>query len=150
MCLNNLLALGLRISETDFVAADLKWLLQGVVRVSSDEVLKEELGVSEVAGVILPRLSVASDQSLLEVGGVPDPSFHLLALEEVRSLGDELVSSHLDVLIEEVASEHLLSVLGVEHLGVEVRVSEHGLGDELEVLVMEEHVVVVQEEERDN
>ena len=63
------------------------------------------------------------------------------------SLGDKLVSSHLYVLIEEVAAEHLLSVLGVEELGVEECVSTHGLGDEGEILIVEELVVVVQEEE---
>ena len=91
---------------------------------------------------------MASDESFLEVGGVPDPLLHLLALEEVLSLLDKLIGSHLDVLVEEVASQHLLPVLGVQHLGVQESVPEHCLSHELEVLVMEEHVVVVEEQER--
>ena len=127
--------------------ANLKRLLKGVIGISSDEVLEQELGVGEVRGIVLPRLSVAPDEGFLEVGGVPDPLLHLIALEEVLSLLDEFVSSHLNVLIEEVASENLLSVLGVQHLGVQESVTKHCLRDELEVLVMEEHVVVVQEQE---
>ena len=110
--------------------------------------MEEELGVSEVAGVVLPGLPVASDESFLEVSGVPDPLLHLLALEEVFSLLDKLIGSHLDVLVEKVASQHLLPVLGVQHLGVQESVPEHCLSHELEVLVMEEHVVVVKEQER--
>ena len=91
---------------------------------------------------------MASDKSFLEVGGVPDPLLHLLALEEVLSLLDKLISPHLDVLVEEVASQHLLPVLGVQHLGVQESVPKHCLSHELEVLVMEEHVVVVKEQER--
>ena len=90
---------------------------------------------------------MASDESFLEVGGIPDPLFHVISLKKMLSLLDKLISSHLDVLVEKVASEHLLSILSVEHLRVQESVPEHSLGHELKVLVMEEHVIVVQEQE---
>ena len=90
---------------------------------------------------------MASDESLLEVGGPPHPSLHVLATEEVLSLSDELVSSHLDVLVEQVAPEDLLLILSIEELGVEEGVAQYSLSNKLEVLVMEEHIVVVEEEE---
>ena len=67
-------------SEADPVLAQLEGLLQSVVSVATDKVLEQQLTVSEVAGIILERLAVASDESLLEVGGVPDPLFHLSRL----------------------------------------------------------------------
>ena len=109
--------------------------------------MEQQLGVSKVAGIIFPRLPVASDKSFLEVGGVPDPVLHLLSFEKMFSFLNKFIGSHLDVLIEEVASKHLLSVLCIQHLGVKESIPKHCLGDELEVLVMEEHVVVVKEQE---
>ena len=47
--------------------SDLKWFFEGVVTVPTDEVLEQELGVGEVTGIILKGLSVASDESLLEI-----------------------------------------------------------------------------------
>lgn len=134
-------------SNTDLVLSDLQWLLGGVVTVSSDEVLEQKLGVSEVAAVVPERLSVASDERLLEVGAVPDPLLHVVALEKWLSLLHELVGAHLHVLVEQVASQHLLSVLGVQDLRVDEGVARDALGDELEILVVEELIVVVQEEE---
>ena len=90
---------------------------------------------------------MASDESFFKVGGVPNPLFHVISLKKMLSLLDKLVSSHLDVLVEKVASEYLLSILSVEHLRMQESVPEDSLGHELEVLVMEEHVVVVQEQE---
>ena len=110
-------------SNTDSMFSNSEWFLLGIVRVSSDEVLKQELGVSEVAGVVLERLSVASDQSLLEISRVPDPSFHVFASEHVLSFGDEFVSSHLNILIEEITSKNLLSIFIVYQLRVEESVS---------------------------
>jgi len=62
------------------------------------------------------------------------------------SLLNEFISSHLDVLIEQVASKHLLSVLSIQHLGVQESITKHCFSDELEVLVMEEHIIVVKEQ----
>ena len=90
---------------------------------------------------------MASDESFFEIGGVPDPVFHVISLEKMLSLLDKFISSHLDVLVEKVASKNLLSVLGIKHLRVQESISEHCLSHELEVLVMEEHVVVIQEQE---
>ena len=103
-------------SHTDSVSANLKWLGVGVIRVSSNEVLEEEFGISEVTSVILERLPVASDQGLLEVGAEPDPLLHVLAVEEMLSFLDQLVGTKLNVLVKEVAPKHLLPVLSVEHL----------------------------------
>ena len=123
----------------------MKWLLESIIGVSSDEVLEQELGIGEVTGVVHPRLSVASDQSLLEIGGVPDPFFHLLSLAEVSSFGDKFVSSHLNVLIEEVARENLLSVLIVYHLRMEEGISKDCFIDKLHVSVVEHDVIVIKE-----
>ena len=46
------------------------------------------------------------------------------------SLFDKFISSHLNILIEKIASEHLLSVLCVEELRVHESVSEDGFCDE--------------------
>ena len=110
-------------SNTDSMFSNSEWFLLCIVRVSSDEVLKQELRVSKVAGVVLERLSVASDQSLLEISRVPDPSFHVFTSEHVLSLGDEFVSSHLNILIEEITSKNLLSIFIVYQLRVEESVS---------------------------
>ena len=90
---------------------------------------------------------MASDESFLEVGSVPDPLLHLLSSEQVLSLLDQLVSSHLHVLVEQVATEHLLPVLVVEGVGGHEEHSQGCLCHKLEVLVMEESIVVVEEEE---
>ena len=134
-------------SDTDSGVGDGEGLLEGVVGVSSDEILEEQLAVSEVAGVVLEGLSVSPHQGLLEVGGEPDPLFHVLTAEEVLALLDELVGAHLHVLIEEVAAEDLLSVSVVQHVGGHEEEAEGALGHELHVLVVEEDVVVVQEQE---
>ena len=90
---------------------------------------------------------MGTHKSFLEISGVPNPLGHGFTSKERLSLLDKLISSHLDVLVEKVASEHLLSILSVEHLRVQESVPEHSLGHELKVLVMEEHVIVVQEQE---
>jgi len=147
MNMPRLSSLGIKSSHTDFVLSDLKWLLEGIISVSSDEILEQKLGVGEVTGIIFPWLSVASDKSFFKIGSVPNPSLHIFTLEKMLSLGNKFISSHLDVLIEEVASKNLLSVLSVEHLWVQESISKNSLSDELEILVMEEHVVVIQEQE---
>ena len=43
----------LSFSDTDSSGSDLEWLLEGIISVSSDEVLEEELRVGEVTGIIL-------------------------------------------------------------------------------------------------
>ena len=137
-------------SDTDSVFSKFDWLLESIIRVSSDEILKQELGVSEIRSIIVVALSMTSDESLLEISRPPDPFLHFFTSEHVLSLPDEFISSHLNVLIEQVASQHLLSVLVINGLGMEERVSEDCLGDEVEVLVVEEVVIVVQEQETSN
>lgn len=122
-----------------------EWLLEGVVGVSSDEVLEEQLRVGEVGGVVLEGLSVASHQGLLQVGAEPDPLLHGVASQQVLSLLHKFVSSHLDVLVEEVAAEDLLAILVVDEVGEVEEQAQGALGRELHVLVVEHHVVVVQE-----
>ena len=134
-------------SDANSGVANGEGLLEGVVGVASHEVLEEELRVSEVRGVILEGLSVGSDEGLLEVGGEPHPSLHLLTAEKVLSLLDELIGAHLHVLIEEVAAEDLLAITVVQDVGGHKQHTEGGLGNELHVLVVEEDVVVVEEQE---
>lgn len=121
----------------------------GLVRVPPDEVLQQQLRVLEVRGVVLVGLSVAPGQGLLEVGGIPDPLGHGLALEQGLSLLDQLVGSHLDVLVEEVAPQHLLTVFKVDHVREDPGQAEGRLGHEGKVLVVEECSIVVEEEEGD-
>ena len=101
-------------SNTNSVFSDFKWFLESVISVSSDEVLKQKLRVSEVTGIILEALSMASDKSLLKISRIPNPLFHVFTFEGICSLFDKFISSHLNVLIEEVATENLLSVLVVD------------------------------------
>ena len=66
------------------------------------------------------------------------------------SLGNEFISSHLDVLIEQVTSEYLLSIFEIQLLGVGQRNTDKNLVNEGHVLVMQEVVVVEQPQEREN
>ena len=90
---------------------------------------------------------MASHESLLEISGEPNPFLHVFSTEEVLSLLDELICAHLDVLVEEVAAEHLLAVTVVQHVRGHEQQTQCALGDELHVLVVEEDVVVVEEQE---
>jgi hypothetical protein len=55
------------LSDTDSAISNCEGLLEGVVGVSSHEVLQEQLRVGEIGGVILEGLSVTSHESLLQV-----------------------------------------------------------------------------------
>ena len=90
---------------------------------------------------------MASHEGLLEVSGEPNPLLHVLSSEEVLSLLNELISAHLDVLVEEVAAEDLLAIAVVENVGGSEEKTQSALGHELHILVMEEDVVVVKEQE---
>jgi hypothetical protein len=90
---------------------------------------------------------VASHESLLEISGEPNPFFHVFSTEEVLSLLDELISAHLDVLVEKVAAEDLLAIAVVKNVGSSEKETQSALGHELHILVMEEDVVVVEEQE---
>ena len=90
---------------------------------------------------------MASHESLLKIGGEPDPSLHVFSAEEVLSLLDKLVSAHLHVLVEEVAAEYLLAIAVVKNVRGSEKEAQGALGHELHVLVMEEDVVVVEEQE---
>ena len=134
-------------SETDTGGSDSKGLLSGLVCVPTDEVLKEELGVSEITGVVLERLSVTSHESLIHIGSVPDPLFHLIASKEVFALFNELISAELDILVEKVTSKNLLAILVVDEIADDKEGTESSLGDESHVFVVEHDVVVVKEDE---
>ena len=134
-------------SDTNPGVADGEGLLEGVVGVASHEVLQQELGVGEVRSVILERLSVGPHECLLEVSSEPYPLLHVLAAEQVLSLLDELIGAHLYVLVEEVAAEDLLAIAVVQDVGGHEQEPEGGLGNELQVLVVEEDVIVVEEQE---
>ena len=77
----------------------------------------------------------------------PEPLLHLGAPKQVLPFLNELIGSHLDILIEQVASENLLSIPGIDEVGGKEEDAESSLGDKLHVLVVEEEVVVVQEDE---
>ena len=59
---------------------------------------------------------------------------------------DKFVSAHLHILIEEIATQHLLAVTVVENVRSHEEETEGALCHELHVLVVEEDVVVVEEE----
>jgi hypothetical protein len=65
----------------------------------------------------------------------------------VLSLLDQLIGAHLYILIKQIASEHLLSVLVVDQVGAEEKQTESALSHKLHVLVVEENVIVVQKQE---
>ena len=134
-------------SETDAGVLNSEGLLSGLICVTTDEVLEEQLGVGEVRGVVLEGLSMATHESLLEIGGPPDPLFHLISFEEVLAFGNELIGAKLDVLIEEVATEDLLAILVVDEVADNEERAEGGLGHESHVSVVEHDVVVVKEHE---
>jgi len=134
-------------SETDARVLDSERLLGSLVRVSTDEILKEKLGVCEIRGIVIEGLSVTTNEGLLQVSGPPDPLFHLITSEEVLTLLDELISAELDVLIEQVATEDLLAILVVDKVADYEKTSEGSLGNECHVLVVEHDVVVVKENE---
>ena len=90
---------------------------------------------------------MASDECLLEVSSEPDPLLHILTAEEVLSLLDELIGAHLYVLVEEVAAEDLFTIAVVQDIGCHEQQTESSFGNELQVLVVEEDVIVVEEEE---
>lgn len=90
---------------------------------------------------------MASHEGLLEISGEPDPLLHLLASQEVLSFLHEFICSHLDVLIEQVTSEDLLSVLVVDQVRSAEQEAESALGHELVVFIVEEGIVVVEEQE---
>ena len=123
-------------SETDAGVLLSEGLLSGLIGVSTDEVLEEELRVGEVRGIILEGLSVAAHQSLLEISGPPDPSLHLVSSEEMLTLLDELVSAKLNILIEEVTAENLLAIFVVDEVAHDKETSEgdlHTRGDMLTI-----------------
>ena len=103
--------------------SDSEWGSLSVISVSTNEVLKQKLRISEISSIILEALSVASDESLLQVSRPPNPLSHGWASEEMFSLLDEFVTSHLNVLIKQVASKNLLSVFVVELLRMDESVS---------------------------
>ena len=134
-------------SKTNCILSNLKGLCLCIVRVSSDEVLQEQLRISEITCIIFVCLSVTSDECLLEIGWEPDPFLHVLTSEEMWSFLNKLIGSHLNVFIEKIATKYLFPVLGVEHLRMQECISHNSLCYELEVFIMEEHVVVVEEHE---
>lgn len=135
------------ISDSDSGRADSEWFLLGVVCVPSDEILEQQFWVCEIRGIILERLSVASHEGLLEISGEPNPLLHLFTSQEGFSFLNQLISSHLHVLVEEVASEDLLSVLEVKHIRHKEEQAQSDFSCELQVLIVEENVVVVKEQE---
>jgi hypothetical protein len=112
--------------------------------------LQQQFRICEITGVVFEALSMAPNQSFLEISRPPNPLFHIVGFEEVSSLSNKFISSHLDVLIEEITSKHLLSILSIENLRMYEGVSENCLSDKLETLISEEHVKVVQEQETNN
>ncbi len=64
------------------------------------------------------------------------------------TLLNKFVGSHLDVLVKQVSSKDLLSVLVVDVVGCKEQKAKNHLSDKLEVFVVEKHVVVVQEDKR--
>jgi hypothetical protein len=130
-------------SHTNQILSNLQWFLFGIIRVSSDEILEQKFWISKVTGIILEWLSVASDKSFLQIGRVPDPFFHIITSQHMFSFANEFICSHLYVFIEKVATKYLLSIFIVQGLGMKECISHNSLGNELEILVVEKHVVII-------
>ncbi len=71
-------------------------------RVSLDEILKHEFGVSKVGGLVVVGLSVDSLEGFLEVLLEVDILFEVVALEHVFVFLEEIFGSLGNVLIEKV------------------------------------------------
>ena len=89
---------------------------------------------------------MSSHQSLFHVGSVPYELDHVLASKEVLTFFNEFISTKLHILIKKVATEHLLSILVVNQIAREERQTQSHLSNKLKVLVVEEHIVIVQED----
>ena len=135
------------LSDTNHIFSNSEWFQSSIIRVSSDEILEQKLWISEITGIILEWLSVTSDEGFLKISWVPDPFFHVFTLQEMFSLGDKFICTHLNILIEKVAPKNLFSILVVESLGMQEGVAHNCLGNELEILIVEEHVIIVEEHE---
>ena len=73
----------------------------GLVGVSADEVLQDELGVLEVAGIVVVSLSVHAFERLLQVQVPVDELLHVLVLQQVAVLLDQLLGPDVAVLVEQ-------------------------------------------------
>jgi hypothetical protein len=102
------------VSDTNTGITDFEGLLGRIISVATNEVLEEQFRVSEIAGIVLEALSVGAHESLLEISGEPNPLLHVLGVEEGLTLADKLISTHLHVLVEQVAAENLLAILIVK------------------------------------
>ena len=80
---------------------------------------------------------------LFQICCIPYPLLEFRRFEDGLSLLDQLVSSQLHIFIEQVASEHLLSVSQVVSLVAEPETAYKGLCGKGEVFVVEEGVVVI-------
>jgi hypothetical protein len=60
---------------------------------------------------------------------------------------NQLISSHLDVLVEQVASEDLLSVLKIDLIGEEEQKPKCCLSHKLQIFIVEKDVIIVKEQE---
>ena len=67
---------------------------------------------------------MSAHKSFLEYSGVPSPLGHGFTSKDGLPLLDKLIGSHLNVIVEKVATEGLLSILVVDHIG---RHEEHSI-----------------------
>ena len=87
---------------------------------------------------------MATSERLLEIGGEPNPLFHLGATKKVLTLSNKLVSAELNVLVEQVATKHLLSVLVVDEVADHKEGAKSGLCHERHISVVEHDVIFIQ------
>ena len=90
---------------------------------------------------------MTTSHSLLQVSSVPDPFLHLIATKQVLALSNKLISPQLNILVEEIATEHLLAILIVQEVAHDKEGTKGSLRHECQVLVMEHDIVVVEEHE---
>jgi len=88
---------------------------------------------------------MSSHESLLKISCEPDPFLHFFTSQKGFSFLDELISSHLNVLVKEIASQDLFSVFKVESIWSEEDQTKSALGGELQVSIVEKDVIVVKE-----
>ena len=81
---------------------------------------------------------MCAHESLLEISREPNPFLHFFTAKQVFSFFDQLVSAHLNVLVKQIATQNLLSVLVIELVAHYEQKTEGGLGNKLHVLVVEE------------
>eukprot|EP00330_Aristerostoma_sp_ATCC50986_P007410 CAMPEP_0114600466 /NCGR_PEP_ID=MMETSP0125-20121206/23061_1 /TAXON_ID=485358 ORGANISM="Aristerostoma sp., Strain ATCC 50986" /NCGR_SAMPLE_ID=MMETSP0125 /ASSEMBLY_ACC=CAM_ASM_000245 /LENGTH=195 /DNA_ID=CAMNT_0001808675 /DNA_START=171 /DNA_END=758 /DNA_ORIENTATION=+ len=117
--------------------------------VSLNEILENEFRISKIASSVVVGLSVDSGKGLLKIFEPPDESLEIFVLEDIFIIGNQFLSSVLDVFFEQVSLEDFRFIFKVGQAEeAEVDNGEHGshpsesdvIGEDVVVISIEGHV----------